>query len=144
MSLLLLDTNIITDMMRNLQGLAAERARAASEVRGTDGLCTSIVVQCELEYGLARRHNPRLDIAYRAVMESVEVMPLDRDVASHYARLRWQLEVDGQPMGANDLLIAAHALALDAILVSADAAFERVSGLKLENWLKADLPRPQA
>ena len=141
MSLLLLDTNIISDMMRNLQGLAAERAR---EVRGTDGLCTSIVVQCELEYGLARRHNPRLDIAYRAVMESVDVMPLDRDVASHYARLRWQLEVDGQPMGANDLLIAAHALALDAILVSADAAFERVSGLKLENWLKADLSRPQA
>ncbi len=137
MSLLLLDTNIISDMMRNLQGVAAGRARAASETRGAEPLCTSIVVQCELEFGLARTHSPRLEVAYRAVMPSIEVMPLDSEVAGHYARLRATLEADGQPMGANDLLIAAHALALGATLVSADAAFARIPGLKLENWLAA-------
>jgi tRNA(fMet)-specific endonuclease VapC len=131
----LLDTNVISDMMRNLQGVAAQRARTASQTRGSEALCTSIVVQCELEFGLARKSNPRLDVAYRAVMESVDVLPLGPDVASHYARLRTALEAAGQPMGANDLLIAAHALSLNAILVSADAAFERIPGLQLENWL---------
>ncbi len=137
MSLLLLDTNIISDMMRNLEGPAAQRAREASRTRGAEPLCTSIVVQCELEFGLARRKNSRLDVAYRAVMESVDVMPLGAEVADHYANLRARLEYAGQPMSGNDLLIAAHALALDATLVTADAAFERVPGLKLENWLAA-------
>lgn len=139
MSLLLLDTNIISDMMKNLQGVAAERARAASQTRGAEPLCTSIVVQCELEFGLARTRNARLEVAYRAVMPAIDVMPLGSEVASHYARLRATLEADGQPMGANDLLIAAHALALDAVLVTADTAFERIPGLKVENWL-ADQP----
>lgn len=144
MSLLLLDTNIISDMMRNLQGIAAERACAASETRGAEALCTSIVVQCELEFGLARMHNPRLEIAYRAVMPAIDVMPLGSEVASQYASLRATLEADGQPMGANDLLIAAHALALGATLVSADAAFRRIPGLKLENWLAAQPSGPFA
>jgi tRNA(fMet)-specific endonuclease VapC len=140
MSPLLLDTNIISDMMRNLNGPAAQRARQASQTRGAEALCTSIVVQCELEFGLARRKNARLDVAYRAVMQSVEVMPMDSEVAGHYASLRSQLENTGQPMGANDLLIAAHALALNAILVTADAAFHRIAGLKVENWLAHQAP----
>ena len=137
MSALLLDTNIISDMMRNLEGVAAQRARTASRTRGAEGLCTSAVVQCELEFGLARKKSARLDVAYRAVMESVVVMPLGTEVAGHYARLRVALEKAGQPMGANDLLIAAHALALDAILVTADSAFQCIPGLQVENWLEA-------
>ena len=139
MSPLLLDTNIISDMMRNLDGAAAQRARQACQTRGAQTLCTSIVVQCELEFGLARKKNARLDVAYSAVMESVEVMPMDSGVARHYASLRTQLENAGQPMGANDLMIAAHALALNAILVTADAAFEHVPGLKIENWLDENI-----
>jgi tRNA(fMet)-specific endonuclease VapC len=138
---LLLDTNIISDMMRNLQGPAAQRAIAISstESGGKRGLCTSVIVQCELEFGLARQPNPRLQIAYEAVIQTVDVLPLTKDIVSRYAALRSQLEAAGTPIGANDLLIAAHALALNATLVSADAEFLRVPGLTVENWLAVNV-----
>ena len=139
MSPLLLDTNIISDIMRNLEGVAAQRARAVNQTRGSDALCTSIVVQCELEFGLARKSSPRLDVAYRAVMESIDVLPLGTEVASHYAHIRAHLERLGIPIGPNDTLVAAHALALDAILVSGDAEFRRVPGLRVENWLTQEI-----
>ena len=137
MSILFLDTNIISDMMRNLQGPAATQAKRASVSRGAEALCTSTVVQCELEYGLLRKGSARLQAAYQRVMESIEVLPLDPHVAAHYANLRTALERLGTPIGANDALIAAHALSLGATLVSADAEFTRVPGLQVENWLQA-------
>jgi tRNA(fMet)-specific endonuclease VapC len=128
MSILFLDTNIISDMMRDLQGAAATRAKLASIERGDDTLYTSTVVQCELEYGIAR--------AYKAVMDTIEVLPLDPTVSAHYAQLRTHLEQCGTPIGPNDTFIAAHALALGATLVTADTEFTRVPGLKVENWLQ--------
>jgi len=137
MTCLLLDTNIISDMMRNLQGPAAKRAIAigATESGGQRGLCTSVIVQCELAFGLRRQPSKRLQTAYDAVMQTIDVLPLTKDIVSRYANLRMQLEASGKAIGANDLLIAAHALALDATLVSADAEFLRVPGLRVENWL---------
>ena len=137
MSILFLDTNIISDMMRDLQGAAATRAKQASIQRGDDTLYTSTVVQCELEYGMERKSSPRLLAAYKAVMQTIEILPLDHTVSVHYAQLRTHLERTGTPIGPNDTLIAAHALALGATLVTADAEFTRVPGLKLENWLQA-------
>lgn len=134
---LMLDTNIISDMMRNLQGSAAKRAIAlgTNESGGQRRLCTSVIVQCELEFGLARQPNPRLQIAYDAVMQTIEVLPLTKDIVSLYANLRSLLESAGAPIGPNDTLIAAHALSIDATVVSADAEFLRVPGLRVENWL---------
>ena len=136
MSILFLDTNIISDMMRNLRGPAATRAKLASHDRGTDALYTSVVVQCELEFGLLRNPIPRLQAAYEAVMNTVEVLPLEVRVVQHYAQLRAHLEQLGTPIGPNDTLIAAHALALGATLVSGDVEFGRVPGLQVENWLQ--------
>jgi len=85
MSILFLDTNIISDMMRDLQGAAATRAKLASIERGDDTLYTSTVVQCELEYVIARKSSPRLLAAYKAVMDTIEVLPLDPTVSAHYA-----------------------------------------------------------
>lgn len=78
----------------------------------------------------------RLQAAYDVEMARLQVLSLTDDVALHYAFLRSTLEAAGAPIGPNDALIAAHALALDAILVSADAEFLRVPGLKVENWLE--------
>ena len=136
MSILFLDTNIISDMMRDLQGAAATRAKLASIERGDDTLYTSTVVQCELEYGIARKSSPRLLAAYKAVMDTIEVLPLDPTVSVHYAQLRTHLEQCGTPIGPNDTFIAAHALALGATLITADTEFTRVPGLKVENWLQ--------
>ncbi len=98
-------------------------------------MVTSVIVQCELLYGLTRKPSPRLQAGYDLQMAQLPVLDLDESVTQHYATLRAYLEQLGTPIGPNDALIAAHALALDATLVSADAEFGRVPGLKLENWL---------
>lgn len=135
MSTLLLDTNIVSDMMRNLQGPAATRAMDYSRAHGAEALCISVVVQCELEYGLRRKPNRRLQAAYENILETLTVLPIEASISPVYAQLRTALDGQGTPMGANDLLIAAQALAIGATVVSADAAFARVPGLQVRNWL---------
>ena len=135
MALLMLDTNIISDMMRNPQGLAMQRSAIKLGEDPRAASCTSLVVNCELLFGLAQRPSPRLSAAYDRVMATVETLALGPELAPVYAKLRWQMESQGLTMGPNDLLIAAHALTVNATLVSADAAFARVPGLQVENWL---------
>ena len=98
-----------------------------------------MIVRCELEFGLGRRPNQRLRAAYERIVPLLDVMPLTDQVAEYYARLRTQLEAVGTPIGPNDTLIAAQALSIDATLVSADAEFLRVPGLRVENWLDAKI-----
>lgn len=131
----MLDTNIISNMMRDPRGPAAQRAMAYDQAHTSRPLHVSVMVKCELEYGLAKRKNPRLDIAYHGVMAAIDVLPITAEVASHYAALRSQLETLGTPIGPNDTLIAAHALAMNATLVTGDTEFLRVPGLRVENWL---------
>lgn len=133
--LYLLDTNVISDMMRNPAGSAAQRALWIAANGPNSKVCTSVVVQCELLFGLRRRTNPRWSTQYEHIMASIDVLALEATVATHYAELRTHLEVSGTPIGPNDTLIAAHALALGATLVTADAGFARVPGLQVENWL---------
>ncbi len=133
---LLLDTNIISMLMRDPHGAPSrqlDRARAqVADLR----VVTSVVVDGELRFGLARRASAKLQDAYANVMQIIEVLPLPPEAAEPYAALRAQLEAQGQPIGPNDALIAAHALALGATLVSGDDEFARVPGLKVENWLR--------
>jgi tRNA(fMet)-specific endonuclease VapC len=136
-SLYLLDTNVISDMMRNPRGPAAQRALTLSQHAADALICTSVIVDCELLYGLARKPLERLLAAYERTIATLTILPLDNNVAKIYAAMRHGLTSTGQGLDANDTLIAAHALALDATLVSADAAFARVPGLKVENWLNA-------
>lgn len=135
MSTYLLDTNIISSIMKDGLGQDAQRIRARLQQEPECRLVTSVVVQSELLFGLARRPSQRLRTAYDLQMEYLEVLPLDENVSAHYADLRAQLEQLGTPIGANDTFIAAHALALGATLVSADAEFARVPGLQVQNWL---------
>lgn len=132
--LLLLDTNIVSHLMREANGVAAQRLQAASQAGATPVL--SIVVQCELLYGVRKKSSRWLQEAYALQMARLPVLPLDEAVPPHYAALRTHLETQGQPIGPNDALIAAHALALGATLVSGDDEFARVPGLKVENWLR--------
>ncbi len=142
MTLLMLDTNIISDMMRNPHGLAMQRSAKKLGQDPTAQSCTSLVVNCELLFGLAQRPSPRLSAAYDRVMATLETLPLGVELARVYAELRCHMESHGLMMGPNDLLIAAHALTVNATLVSADVAFARVPGLQFENWL-ADTSDPR-
>jgi len=127
-----LDTNIVSDLLRRPQGRVAEYIARAGE----RGVCTSIVVAAELRYGAARLGSARLTRQLEAILGALEILPLEEPVDRHYAKVRRQLEKRGMPIGPNDLLIAAHALAEDCTLVTAnEREFARVPGLKVTNWL---------
>ena len=133
----LLDTNIISHVMRNPTGLVAQRIFGREAHEGSSTVCTSLVVQCELLFGLHKLPNPKWERQYHRAMASITVETLGQEVAAPYATVRAYLEAQGQSIGPNDTLIAAHALALGATLVTADAEFTRVPGLRVENWLQA-------
>lgn len=128
----LLDTNIISDIIRNPLGPAAKRI----EQIGAKEIYTSIIVAAELRYGCAKKGSHKLRARIEGVLETIPVLALDIPADTYYGDLRAELEAAGQPIGANDLLIAAHALALGLTLVTANTGeFNRVRGLKVENWL---------
>jgi tRNA(fMet)-specific endonuclease VapC len=128
----LLDTNILSDLMRHPAGRIANRI-AQTEQR----VCTSIIVIAELKYGIAKAGSRRFLIQLAAILGGIDVLPFESPADVAYAELRARLERAGRPIGANDLLIAAHALALDLTLVTAnEREFARVPFLRIENWLR--------
>jgi tRNA(fMet)-specific endonuclease VapC len=128
----LLDTNILSDLVRHPQGLISQRIATVGE----DRICTSIIVACELRFGAAKSGSARLTNQLERILDVLPVLPLDLPTAPHYATIRAHLEQAGTPIGPNDLLIAAHALALGLTLITANTReFDRVPGLKVDNWL---------
>ena len=132
MTLWLLDTNMVSDWVRHPQGEVRHKVAAVGEAN----VLTSIVVACELRYGAAKRGSMRLIERIENILQELDIQPLGPEADRHYARLRCELERKGTPIGNQDMLIAAHALALDANLVTANTReFARIEELKLENWL---------
>ena len=128
----LLDTNILSDLIRNPFGPVAQRIEAV----GAKAVCTSIIVAAELRYGCAKKGSPRLQARVEDILATIPVLPLEVPADVDYGRQRAQLEASGQPIGGNDLLIAAHALALGLTLVTHNTReFSRIVGLQVEDWL---------
>jgi tRNA(fMet)-specific endonuclease VapC len=128
----MLDTNIISDLIRNPQGRAARRIARVGE----DNICTSIIVAAELRYGAAKSASTRLRKAVEDLLAEINVLPLDVPADTEYGAIRSELEAAGKPIGSNDLLIAAHACATGATIVTANTdEFKRIRGPKVENWL---------
>jgi tRNA(fMet)-specific endonuclease VapC len=129
----LLDTNIVSDLIRHPRGRAAARI---AEV-GEDAVATSIIVAAELRFGAAKKASHKLSSQLEAVLRAMEVMAFESPADATYGAVRAALEAVGTPIGANDLLIAAQALALEMILVTDNEhEFGRVDGLKVVNWLR--------
>jgi tRNA(fMet)-specific endonuclease VapC len=128
----MLDTNMLSELIRNPQGKVAKRI---AEV-GENQVCTTIIVAAELRYGSAKRGSKRLAEKVESLLSEITVLPFDVPADSAYGQLRSDLEAVGRPIGSNDMLIAAHARAAGATIVTANTReFERVSGLRVENWL---------
>lgn len=128
----LLDTNIISALVRAPQGPVFRKLR--------DNLprtaCTSIIVAAEIRFGLCKGVSNRLRTQVEAVMSGLDILPLETPVEQHYGEIRAHLQQAGQPIGGNDLFIAAHARALGLTLVTDNLSeFARVPGLAVENWL---------
>lgn len=128
----MLDTNIVSALSRNPQG---DVSRQIKQV-GPDAICVSIITAAELHFGCVKKGSAKLQAQIEAILDSVQVFALDMPADGQYGRIRAELEGAGTPIGPNDMLIAAHALAQEAILVTANTGeFSRVRGLQIENWL---------
>ena len=129
----LLDANIVSNLARNPHGRVADRIKAVGE----PNICTSIIVAAELRYGTTKKASPRLSAQVEALLGAIDTLPLDSPADEVYGSIRTQLELTGTPIGGNDLLIAAQAIALDHTLVTDnDKEFARIDGLHVENWLR--------
>ena len=127
----LLDTNMLSDLLRHPQGAVAARITA----EGENTICTSIIVAAELRFGAARLGPGRLADQVELILSALEILPLEAPADRQYGKIRHHLMRQGTPIGPNDLLIAAHALSLGLTVVTANTrGFLRVPGLKVENW----------
>jgi tRNA(fMet)-specific endonuclease VapC len=130
----LLDTNILSDLVRQPRGKVATHI---AEV-GEDAICTSIIVAAELRYGAEKSGSKQLLERVDLLLSALEILPLEPPADRRYGGLRHHLTRRSTPIGPNDLLIAAHALAHNLTLVTANTReFKRVPTLRVENWLGA-------
>lgn len=131
--LYMLDTNVVSAIMHNPFGAVATRLQRTSR----DKRAMSIIVAAELRFGIAKRSSKVLAGRLEALIAEIPIFPFHAPVDKIYAKLRARLEKQGTPVGGNDMLIAAHAMALDATLVTDNVReFSRIEDLKVENWLR--------
>ena len=127
----LLDTNLLSDLIKNSQGSVARRLALVDP----DSVCTSIVVACELRFGAQRKATPLLSSKGEHLLSALPVLALDGAVDRHCADIRLTLERAGTPIGSHDLFIAAHARSLGLLVVTHSLRqFQRVPGLQVEDW----------
>jgi tRNA(fMet)-specific endonuclease VapC len=128
----LLDTNICIELIRGNSKKILQHLKKCKV--GEIGI--SSITLAELQYGVAKSSDPsRNKVALVEFCAPLEILSFDDHAAGVYGNIRAKLEKKGLPIGPLDTLIAAHALALDAILVTNNQReFKRVSGLKLDNW----------
>ncbi len=128
----LLDTNIVSDLIRNPQGQIANKIAQVGE----RNIAISIIVASELRFGVEKKQSARLTEQVEIILSAINILPLEIGVDRCYGKIRAGLELSGNIIGPNDLLIAAHCFFNDLILVTANInEFKRVNNLRVENWL---------
>ena len=128
----MLDTNILSDLVRQPQGAVASRIVQAGE----ETICTSIIAAAELRFGAEKSGSNKLEDQVDLILSAIEILPLESPADREYGKLRHYLSRNGMLIGPNDMLIAAQALGGGLIVVTANTGeFSRVPGLVVENWL---------
>lgn len=129
----MLDTNICSFIIRNKPKSVKEKLK---EVEREHRVVLSTIVVSELLYGAYKKGSPKLINVVQKFIECFEIIPYDYEASKVYGKLRAELEKQGISIGAYDLQIAAHALSIDAILVTNNLReFGKIKGLKVEDWL---------
>jgi tRNA(fMet)-specific endonuclease VapC len=130
----MLDTNTVSYVIkghpprvrRHLLGLPAEP------------IAISVITEAELRFGVAKKPEAtHLKMAVEEFLRRVVVLPWDSEAAHHYAELRATLEKTGRPIANLDLMIAAHALAAGATLVTNDTSLRHLRQLRTQDWTRA-------
>ncbi|MDP1606876.1 MAG: type II toxin-antitoxin system VapC family toxin [Rhodocyclaceae bacterium] len=126
-----LDTNICSYILRRHPVSMIERFAALE--RGQ--LWLSAVVAAELRFGAVKLASPRFSAAVEAWLAGFDILPWSLEATHHYAHIRAALERSGQSIGGMDMMIAAHVLAEESVLITNNAReFHRVPGLAVEEW----------
>ena len=132
MTLYMLDTNTVSHLVKD-HPVVAQRLVSVPMA----SLCISEVTKGELMFGLARRPKAtRLRLVVQEFLRRVDVLPWDGDVADLYGAVRAQMAVKGRTLAPLDLLIATHAMIMDAVLVTSDHVFTQVPKLRIEDWTR--------
>ncbi len=131
--LYMLDTNICSYIIRNRPQKIREKFK---EIEKNHTVALSSIVVSELLYGATKNGSPKLMKIVSSFIDNFIIYDYSKISAKYYADIRSNLEKQGKIIGANDLLIASHALSLKATLVTNNIReFERIDGLILENWV---------
>ena len=128
----MLDTNIIIFLKEKNRKVLEERLRETDP----DDVCISAITYAELEYGIEHSNKKEQNrLAIIMALSGIEIQPFDSSAAYHYGKVRQELTSSGEIIGANDMLIAAHAISQDLTLITNNIKeFQRVKGLKVEDW----------
>ena len=129
----MLDTNICIYIVKKKYAQILDKFSSISP----NDICISSIVLAELEFGICKsKFSLKNSVAIAVLLSSIEVVPFDRNAAKEYGDIRAKLERNGTPIGFNDMLIAAHARALNLTLVTNNVKeFSRIENLNLENWI---------
>ena len=126
----MLDTNIVSHLLKEHPFVMA-RVQAVPMA----SLCISSITEAELQFGLAKRpNNKALHQAVKELLLRVESLPWRSAAALAYGPARWRTTQSGKTMAPLDLLIAAHAVSMDAVLVTNDQALMQLAGLQAQDW----------
>jgi tRNA(fMet)-specific endonuclease VapC len=126
----LLDTNIVSHLIKDHPVVSQRIVKVPMA-----SLSISVITEAELYYGLAKRPEAkRLHLVVEEFLKRVDVLPWDSAIVKNYGFIRAEMERQGKTLAPLDLLIAAHALSLKAVLVTNDKAFYQVGGLTIEDW----------
>ena len=130
----MLDTNICIYIIKQKPKEVIDHFKKMKE----NDICISSITYSELLYGAEKSSNVKKNLlALTMFLSNIETLPYDENASSEYGLIRAELEKDGKPIGPLDMLIAAHAKSLNIKLVTNNVKeFERVKGLKIENWVK--------
>jgi tRNA(fMet)-specific endonuclease VapC len=127
----LLDTNTVSLALRGRAPQMVARLQATER----EDVAVSVLTAMELRFGLVKTPSTRAREVVERFLDTIKVMPLDRSIEKPYGEVRAALEAKGRPIGALDTILAAHALALRAVLVTNNVReFRRVRGLRCEDW----------
>ena len=127
----LLDTNTVSYAIKGTVHRVRERLQKAP----VSDVAISVITEAELRFGIAKYPAAtRLKVIVEEFLSLVDIRPWDSDAARRYATLRAIVEREGRPIGNLDVMIAAHTMALGAVLVSGDRVFRRIKGLLIEDW----------
>lgn len=125
----LLDTNMVTHILRENPNVLAKVSQLSVADIGISSLTLA-----EISYGFAKTEKVKMQRLFKALLLRLTVLPFDEKIAHHYGMFRVNIEKQGKSLAPLDLLIASHADAVQAVLVSNDKAFYQIPNLRVEDW----------